>query len=251
MLHNLIRIPEPDTPIYRTFPYGRFREVLQKRELALVAPSLWDDPFENFLARCAINYMHNGQRQQECFDRVLRPVYAQCWSLAVESDALWRIYSKVDKDHQTGRNKMVEHEGVKVRTTASKLLGALWNAIPIQPSNSCFLGQVKYMPQDDAVQYVANEIIHERLNYFTRGVGQARALLMKREPFEHEREIRLIFVDHSGYCQHRKIFTIEVNPGELFEEAVLDPRLHPDDVSERKAELHTLGFNGPIIQSDL
>lgn len=251
MLRNLICISDPDIPIYRTFPFGRFREVLEQRALVLVAPSLWDDPFENFLVGCTINYMQDGKWQQECFDRILRPVYAQCWSLAAESDALWRIYSKIDKDPQTGRNKAVEYEGVKVRTTARKLLGALWDGSPIQPFDSCFIGLVEYLPQADAAQRVANEVGRAQLNAFSGGRGHARALLMKREPFDHEHEIRLIFVDHRDDYGSSRVLPIEIDPSALFEEAVLDPRLHVDDAREREAELRALGYNGPVAKSDL
>lgn len=38
-----------DTPIYRVFPIGRFIQVLTAKELTLVKPKKWDDPFENAL----------------------------------------------------------------------------------------------------------------------------------------------------------------------------------------------------------
>lgn len=251
MLHNLIRINNPDIPIYRTFPFGRFREVLLERSLALVAPSLWDDPFENFLIRCAITYIQDGKWRQDFFDRIRKPVYGQCWSLAAESDALWRIYSKVDKDQQTGRNRVVEYEGVKVRTTARKLLGALWETSPIEPSDACFLGQVEYMPQEAAAQCVADEVGRARLKAFDDGLGHARALLIKSEPFDHEREVRLIFVELREGYGNKPVFPIGIDPNALFEEVVLDPRLHGDDVRDREEELRSLGYNGRVTKSDL
>jgi hypothetical protein len=43
---QFIRIEDPDTPIYRMFPLWRLEEALQRHELVLVRPTLWDDPFE-------------------------------------------------------------------------------------------------------------------------------------------------------------------------------------------------------------
>ena len=143
MLNNMIGIDDPDTPIYRTFRFEYFRDALQRQSIALVAPALWDDPFENFLTGCAITYRYEGQWRQELFDSVRKPVYAQCWSLASESDALWRIYSTVLKHPETGRSTLVEGEGLKVRTTVRKLLGALCNWSPIPAESACFLGLVE------------------------------------------------------------------------------------------------------------
>ena len=251
MLENLIRIDDPDVPIFRTFRFHYFRDVLRLQELALVSPSLWDDPFENFLLGCAINYMVEGKWQQVFFDRVRKHVYAQCWSMAAESDALWRIYSTVDKNPQTLRTRTVDQEGVKVRTTPRKLLQALWTGSPSQPESTCFLGLVQYMSQQAAAQRAADEALKSGLNAFAGGVGHAEAMLIKREPFQHEQEVRLVFVDDRRGFGTIPVMSIRIDPNSLFDEMVLDPRLHPDDVRERTDELRSLGFIGPVRQSDL
>lgn len=251
VIQNLINISNPDVPIYRTFPLWRFREALRTQSMGLVAPRMWEDPFENFLVYCGITYMENGAWKQDFFDRVRKPVYAQCWSLAAESDALWRIYSKVDKDHVTGRNKVADSEGLKVKTTARKLLQTLWDSSPIRPDDSCFLGQVDYLEQNVAVQRVANEVRGARLDAFSGGLGHAQSLLIKRPSFDHEREIRLIFVEHREDHDKASVLPIRIDPNALFEEIILDPRLHADDVLERSAELKALGYTGPVNKSDL
>src|SRR5260221_14607201 len=115
MDQNFIHVDNLEAPLYRTFRLRYLREVYQSRKLALVAPHLWDDPFENFLENCCITSMQDGKYGQEFFDRIRKPVYAQCWSLTAESDALWRIYSTVVKDPASGHNTSVEEEGIKVR----------------------------------------------------------------------------------------------------------------------------------------
>jgi hypothetical protein len=89
------------------------------------------------------------------------------------------------------------------------------------------------------------------LNTFAGGLGHARALLIKREPFQHEREVRLIYVEHREGYGNGRLFSIPTDPNLLFEEVVLDPRLQAEDVREREAELRSLGFNGPVTKSDL
>jgi hypothetical protein len=157
MTSNLIRI-EPDTPIYRVFRLQYIGEVLQDNKLRLVPPASWEDPFENMLSRCAITYASGSPGQQEFFDRVRRPVFAQCWSAEPESDAIWRVYSRFDKDQDSGRNKAPQEEGVRVRTTAVKLLQALWDNSPTDHTDACFLGGVRYMPEDQVKQFIADEI---------------------------------------------------------------------------------------------
>lgn len=248
---NFIRIDSLDVPLYRTFRFRYLREVLQERKLPLLAPHLWDDPFENVLTKCCITYKQDDKFKQEFFDRVRKPIYAQCWSLSVESDALWRIYSIVVKDSVSGRNTTVEEEGIKVRTTARKLLSALWNACPTAPGDSCFLGQVEYLSQKKAVQRIADEVGRTRLNAFPGGVGHAMIMLVKREPFNHEQEVRLIYVEHRKEQGNDPLFFINVDPSKLIEKIILDPRLSADDVKEREAELRCLGFRGPIVKSEL
>ncbi len=46
---SIIGIPDPDpknTPIYRIFPLWFFEELLRLKQLVLVPPHLWEDPFE-------------------------------------------------------------------------------------------------------------------------------------------------------------------------------------------------------------
>ena len=173
------------------------------------------------------------------------------WSLTPESDAQWRVYSTVVKDPKTGRNTAAEQEGVKVRTTPRTLLSLLWAASLTPPEDACFLGQVEYMSQERAAQRVANEVARERLNAFGGGLGHAETLLVKRDPFKHETEVRLVYVEHRDGCGSDHIFAVPFDPNSTFEEVMLDPRLHPDDVKEREAEFSSLGFKHPVKKSNL
>jgi hypothetical protein len=250
-LPNLIGLDNPDIQIYRTFRLRHLRQLLREKRLTLVAPALWDDPFENLIVSCVVTFLKDGRYQQKPFDQVRRPLFAQCWSLAAESDALWRVYSTVIKDPASGRTMSVDNEGVKIRTTARKLLTALWQASPPPPQESCFLGLVVYMPESDATQTVANEVGRCGLGAFLGGLGHAKSLLIKREPFQHEREIRLVYVENRQGHGKSPLFSIPTEPNIIFDEAILDPRLHIEDAREREAELQSLGFKGRIAKSDL
>jgi hypothetical protein len=132
-VNNLLDVADPNAPIYRTLPLKYIRQALGKREMALVSPSLWPDPFENLIVMTGITYTREQPYRQEFFDKTHHQVFAQCWSRTAESEAMWRIYSRVEKDAATDRNTYSNAEGVRVRTTAAKLLDALWRWCPTTP----------------------------------------------------------------------------------------------------------------------
>lgn len=246
---NLISINEIDVPIYRMFRLTHFREAIQKRELVLVPPLRWDDPFEDVLSNCAINFKKEGKISQQFLDRM--PLYAQCWSVVQESDTLWKAYSRVVKDSASRRNNCPDDEGVQVRSTPRKLLSALWNWCTTNPAESCFLGRVKYMPQGEAMQYVANELRRGGLQPFPGGLGHAESVLFKRSAFEHEAEVRLVYVENRQDIPQTDLLSIPIDPNKLFDEIVFDPRLETFERIEREDEARSLGFSGPIGRSEL
>jgi hypothetical protein len=247
MTSNLIRIAS-DTPIYRVFRLKYIGDVLQDKRLRLVPPASWEDPFESMLSYCAITYASGSPWWHECFDRILRPLFAQCWSVESESDAIWRVYSRFDKDQNSGRNKAAQEEGVRVRTTAVKLLQALWDNSPTDPTDACFLGGVRYMPEDQVKQFIADEIGKKQLQAFEGGRGHAESLLFKRVPFFHEREARLIYFENRPGSPPKEFF-LPIEPNALIEEIILDPRLTADESREREETLRRMGYCGPIQKS--
>jgi hypothetical protein len=242
---------DQDTPIYRIFPLRRLREALQNYAMALVSPSRWEDPLENLISWCGITYIDEPWRPQEFPAETRKPVYAQCWSLARESDAMWRMYSRVRKDKDTLTNLAVEEEGVQVRTTVGKLLRTLRDLHLPDPTDSCFLGRVIYVSEEQLKQFFADEIGRAGRDAFRGGIGHAKSLLFKRTAFEHEREVRLIYVEHGTDAGTEGLLSMPVDPNALFDEVVLDPRLSGNDVLARKAELRNLGFERPVTESML
>jgi hypothetical protein len=245
---NLIRLSDPDLPIVRIHRMKYLRPMLQDSSLVLVSPALWDDPFENILSKCVITH---SDGRQEFFGQVRKPVLGQCWSLDHESDATWRIYSTVSKDPGTGKNEAFDEEGVKLCTTARKLLSALWEGCPTEQENACFIGMVRYADQEPVMQNFANEVGQKMLKAFADGVGHAESLLFKRTPFAHENEVRLIYVENRADAPKCQKLQIRFSPANTLDKIVLDPRLGASDREERIAEIRRLGFDGPIERSGL
>ncbi|MBH5328062.1 DUF2971 domain-containing protein [Eikenella sp. S3360] len=192
-----------DKPIYRIFPIHRFLEILDTNKLTLLKPKLWDDPFENALL--SSTFIISGEKTSIA---ARNSVYAQCWTWLRESDAMWRIYSP---------NK----DGIRVSTTPRKLLNSLHGQVGEFAKVRGFIGQVKYFKKSELIDKL------KEINLLkTDGSGIAESLLYKREAFQHEDEIRLIYFGRDKLCQY-DTFKFDINPIELFDILLFDPRINP------------------------
>ena len=220
-----------DKSIYRVFTIQRLLEIFEEHKMTLVRPSKWDDPFENFLMK-AMGKMDDGTK----FSIEARNhFYGQCWTKTVESDALWRIYA-------------VEKNGVKVKTTPRKLLKALLFQNP-QPNNvnlTCFIGNVEYFRKD-----VLNGFFSRLPSLLTdtTGQGQAKTLLLKRSQFKHENEVRLIYNSRGNVDSD--IYKFAIDPFDLFDNIVFDPRMDALMYKIFKEHFVKLGYKKTIIKSKL
>lgn len=158
-------------------------------------------------------------------------LYGQCWTLNRESDAMWRIYSS-DKN------------GVKVRTTIRKLFESLYSAIYSGAKDvSCFIGKVEYLKKND----MENRL--KKMNIIdSTGAGIAETLLFKRKEFSHEKEVRLIYTAKENNAK-REIFQYDIDPYELIDQIVFDPRMNKYLYELYKDWLRHVNFNRAIIQS--
>ena len=220
---------ELDQLIYRIFSLERFFQVLDKKQLTLVKPHLWDDPFENVLLKSEFKTASNETAVFEAHDSV----YGQCWTQHAESDAMWRIYSP-------------HKNGVRLQTTPRKLLAALQTNIHEHSELYCFIGKVIYAANENHLK----EFLQEINLTATDGTGIAQSLLYKRKEFEHEQEIRLIYSGPDGKCPNNT-FNCSIKPNTLFDSIMFDPRI---DESLRKActaAIQNLGCNVKVEISNL
>jgi len=213
---HLIRIADPDEPVYRIYPLWFLEEALRLRQIVLVAPHLWEDPFEVSASVIAVDQLKGDRYEQIIINQSLPPVYAQCWSAASESDTLLRAYSRVIKDPHFGRNICPRDEGVRVRSSPRKLLEALLKGTQLGHASSCFIGSVQYLAGDALLQQIANAVGTVGLNVFQHPANRAKLLLMKRQAFAHEAEVRLILVRH-GADSSNTVLPIQVDPNAVFD----------------------------------
>jgi hypothetical protein len=80
---ELDRIANGTLVIYRYVPIRRLLEMLKMQKLPFLTPDKWLDPFEKFnhsIAGVDLEIPKNS-------------VYSSCWTLSLEADHLWRLYT--------------------------------------------------------------------------------------------------------------------------------------------------------------
>lgn len=231
---NLLDIPDLDAPIYRIFPRRRFLELVRARKNALVKPALWDDPFENFFLRSEITGP-DGERIS--IAGLADDWYGQCWTLNEDTDAMWRIYSH-DKD------------GIKLRTTISKLFDSFYDKTDTFADLKFLIGRVQYWKQAEIAAFMGKTSFQD-ISFGGQATGFAKLLCVKREAFEHEREVRLLFQDLDPKRSKGPVVLFDFDVNAICEEVVVDPRLEETEVAAFKAEIAVAGCTLPVSQSPL
>lgn len=234
-MRNYININEREygRNIYRILTVERLVEMFEQEDNVLVKPALWDDPFENFVLNIPSKGRISGKAFKSAFRNLL---YGQCWTLNMESDAMWRIYSP-DKN------------GVKIQTTILKLFRSLHSIQKKHTANSsCFIGKVNYYSKKKIEQLTSDRMAGRQ--YLGGNIGNARALLFKRKAFEHEKEIRLIYLDLLNEV-NSNIYRYPSDPQLLIDRITFDPRMNPKLYDIYKNHIVGIGYKGTIVQSGL
>jgi len=239
---NIIRIlpNELDMPIYRVFSKKWLIDALTKKKNALVKPSMWKDPFENFIFRSTA-YTNNGVAIG--FDSIRENFYGQCWTFnQEETDALWRIYSP-DKD------------GFRVKTTIRKMFDSFYDLSHVFALVSFFVGKIKYETEANIKKYFEDPNNLKKYIFDSAGNGHAETLLIKRMEFKHENELRFVFLaDKSWYDTNLDSYEFPIDINYHFEEILADPRM--DEISstffsDSMEEIKELGYTNSIEKSTL
>lgn len=247
---GFIRIPDVDRPIYRIFPLWFFERALSLKQLVLVDPRMWDDPWEDLCSSIQMEDQSVTPFRQKPLSSYLKPAYAQAWSFTGESDALLRAYSRVAIDPVVMRNSEPRFEGVKVRSSPRRLLCAARAWAETQPGLSFSIGAIAYGDQDKIAQHVVDMLDRNGPEVLGRGTMRAELLLLKRRAFAHESEVRLICIDERGR-ERTDLLSVSVDIDSVIEEVSFDPRLIAFERREREARARALGYEGPFGKPDL
>jgi hypothetical protein len=203
---------------------------------------MWDDPFEIVDRAIKVEWEEDGAHRWDIIQG-LPSVFAQSWSMAEESDALLRAYSKVRRGGFSALNTCPEEEGVRVRTTPRKLLEAVAKEMSSKGDISCFIGPVSYVAADHLLGCFAKVLEQQGLEALESPLNRARCLLNKRFAFSAEAEVRVMAIHHEERVQD-KVLQVPISPNELIDEIAFDPRLIRAEMLERQREATARGYSG-------
>lgn len=212
--------------IYRIMRFDHAVEVLKENgTLHFSHPSSWEDPYET---RVKHEYDH--------------AIFAQCWSKAAASDAMWRIYSP---------NML----GVRLRTTKTDLESVMQT---YTKSNKGFKRRLKDVIYRAPGRYRSETGLLEVMmdhEEFRSPRTAADLLCIKRAAFNHEKEVRaILYNENAERNQTGKIEPIKVpvDGKKLISSIMFDPRT-PDVLCEAMKHylVNVVGFKGEIDKSKL
>jgi hypothetical protein len=215
--------------IYRIIPKDRLYKLFNNQQNVLLQPSKWEDPFENFILKSPVQTA-SGQMGKFSFHD---DFYGQCWTLHRASDAMWRIYSP-------------KKDAIRIRTTIDRLASSLSKTLGNWAHVQCFIGKVNYLSEKHlkkfAASVFANNLSPDAL---------AQSLLVKRSAFQHEREVRLLYLEREPNVKHPKgLYRYNVDPHELIDQIMVDPRLPINKAEALMNEItQKTGFKGRLKRS--
>lgn len=228
------RFREGTMHIHRIFPFERFVDLVRNQWLALVRPSCWEDPFENPLNRMITDALTGRKLRLPHFESKL---FAQCWSFAFESDAMWRIYS-------------TDRRGVLVTASAQALL-TLGKPQFEGPMEQVFLGKVQYKSQAELKEMLeSQDFLRNVLRAPMYSHDSSSVLLYKRDSFKHEEEVRLILSRHISEVPG-DIARFQIPLDEVILKVTLDPRLNDEEFERYSYLMDKIGYKGRIECSSL
>jgi len=236
--NNILNRLEREETIYRIFPLKRFIELIKSKQLVLVTPEMWDDPFENFFLK-ANAYDEHGTIVD--LSNLRNAWFGQCWTKNKDTDAMWRIYSP---------NK----DGVRVKTTVGKLFDAIYDKEYEYSPLTYFIGQVEYKTKQELESFMKNASFVDMV-IGGQNTSLAHLLLIKRDAFLHENEVRLLVneSDSDRAKEYKGLYKIPItNITSLIDEVCLDPRLSNEEYEFYQEAIKSLIGEGiPIEKSDL
>ena len=234
---NVINL-DLDTPIYKYIPFKYLKLMIQKSNLYFGRVSSWEDVYENWFLKEQM-VLPSGEKGSAT--DLIQGVFGQSWTLQEESDAMWRIYSKLYRT----QHDYLGDTAVRIKTTARKLYNVIYASD--EDFNTSYIGAVTYLSQNDFFK-MQNTL--SLLNPLDLSEVFVKSDFFKRAPFEHEKEVRPILIyspKHENFGKDGVSFDIDFD--NLIDEMVTDPRLTPDEYRTVRGQLIGLGAKSDKIRN--
>lgn len=227
-----------DAPIYKYIPFKYLKLMIQNSNLYFGKVSSWEDVYENWFLK---EQMVLSSGEKVSAKELIPGVFGQSWTLQEESDAMWRIYSKLDRT----LHDYLDDTAVRIKTTARKLYNVIY--ANDEDFYTSYIGAVKYLSQND---FLKMQDSLSPLNPLDLSEVFVKSYFFKRAPFEHEKEVRPILIyspKHENFGKDGVSFYIDFD--NLIDEMVTDPRLTPDEYRTVRGQLIGLGAKSDKVRN--
>lgn len=234
---NVINL-DLDTPIYKYIPFKYLKLMIQNSNLYFGKVSSWEDVYENWFLKEQM-VLPTGEKGSA--KELIPGVFGQSWTLQEESDAMWRIYSKLDRT----QHDYLDDTAVRIKTTGGKLFDVIYT--DDEDFKTSYIGAVKYLSQND---FLKMQDSLSPLNPLDLSEVFVKSYFFKRAPFEHEKEVRPILIyspKHENFGKDGVSFDIDFD--NLIDEMVTDPRLTPDEYRTVRGQLIGLGAKSDKVRN--
>lgn len=215
-----------DDHLYRYMSLAQFISLVENKMLFLRKVKLWDDPWEAPDDQIPIIDEKGKERLSESL--ITSSTVGQCWTYEKDSDAMWRIYSS-------------DRQGIMVETIAK-------NFYTVDNLRHASLAKVEYYNKGNYIEK-RKEVANNSSYSF------AGDMILKREAFKHENEVRLL-VCLQGYNNVENIWDTPVigfgiEPELFIKSITFDPRADEWYVDSIKKYCMSKNFKCPIEKSNL
>jgi len=227
--------PDDSLIVWRYIDFTKYVDLLLSKELFFTRSDRFDDPFEGI---SKFKDYENTKHMLSTQQKTKKFYFLNCWHLNIkQSDAMWKIFLKTTN-------------GIAIKTTVGNIKKSIENE-----KSDVFIGEVYYRDFDNVT---FDEVMFEKQNRFGKG-GNMNQFNYKRISFEHEKELRLFYIDlpiphaiKNGIPRESLAYKkIKVNINELVNEIVIAPFADSWFKDLVKNITESLGYELMISKSEL
>ena len=226
-----------DDYVYKYIPLKYLKAMLESKKLRINKVSTWEDPYENFFLKSDFNTFFPFYKQYISVDtqNLIDRIYGQSWTSLEESDAMWRIYSNM---------KDLDFIAIRLKIKVDNLFDIVYTHDNCMTTTS--IGRVNYKTDKEINQWLDNiKDNPDKIPDFHKYAEDC--LLIKRKPFSHEKEVRIIICNGTSGTV-KDFLEFDIKDLSIFEEFVIEPRLEQDCVELITHRIEKLGIDRSKIR---
>jgi len=227
--------PDSNYTTWRYMNFTKFVDLLISKQLFFNRSDKFEDPFEGLLK------VKGEPKDAIEINKLTKEFYfLNCWHLSeFQSDAMWKIF-------------LDTKNGIAIKSTVSNLINCF-----SETKEDIFISKIYYRDFNNITFF---DLMKESQNQLFGGMGGTiNQFNYKRNCFEHEKELRLYFIDYPIPHTVRNGIPrkpldskkININVNEMIQEVIIAP--FADDWFKSLVEnvIKSFGYNFNVTKSEL